>query len=203
MNLSTNRATKYRGSDGQLIGFLPTGAYPYVYTDGSGLTTKNTTVNKLGTWTVVYDSGAAGTAWGRIGWNDLVPSGASVEVVARASDNPAALDLQTYAPVSKNASFTAMGRYIQVRTRLQMNALNETPILYDLTINSAVQACDVDGDGDVDTNDLALIRAGIGKTPTANDPRDGNGDGVIDARDVRACTLKCTRSACATGPVAN
>lgn len=198
MNTSFYRTTKYRGTDGSLVGFLPTGANPYVYTDGSGLTTKNTTVNKLGTWTVVYDSGAGGTEWGKIGWTDSVPTGGSVEVLARASDNPAALDLQPYQAIVKNANFTATGRYIQVRTRLQMNAANESPILYDLTVNSKVAGCDVDGDGDVDTADLALIRAGIGKPVTAGDPRDGNGDGVIDARDVRACTLKCTRTSCAT-----
>lgn len=198
MNVSTYRTTKYRGTDGQLIGFLPTGLNPYVYTDGSGLTTKNTTVNKLGTWTVVYDSGAPGTPWGKINWTDAVPSGASVEVLARSSDNLAALDLQTYQAVAKNASFVSAGRYIQVRTRLQMNASNESPTLLELTINSTANACDVDNDGDIDNDDLALIRAGIGQTAGANDKRDGNGDGVIDMRDVRACTFKCTRSRCAT-----
>jgi len=197
MNTSTYRTTKYRGTDGTLVGFLPTGAYPYVYTDGSGLTTKNTTVNKLGTWTVVYDSGASGTEWGKINWTDSVPTGASVDVVARASDNPAALDLQPYQPVVKNTNFTASGRYVQVRTRLQMNASNETPVLYDLTINSKLLVCDVDGDGDVDSGDIALIQAGIGSTPTANDPRDANGDGKITVNDARTCALKCTRPNCA------
>lgn len=197
MNLGTNRTTKYRGTDGSLVGFLPTGAYPYVYTDGSGLTTKNTTVNKLGTWTVVYDSGGNGTEWGKINWTDSVPTGASVEVLARASDNQAALDLQPYQPVLKNTSFTASGRYVQVRTRLQMNAANETPVLYDLTINSKLLVCDVDGDGDVDSGDIALIQAGIGQTPAAGDPRDANGDGKITVNDARTCALKCTRPGCA------
>jgi len=198
MNLGSNRTTKYRAADGALVGFLPTGAYPYVYTDGSGLTTKNTTVNKLGTWTVVQDSGAAGTPWGKISWNDTVPAGASIEVVARASDNQAALDLQPYVPVPKGASFTGTGRYIQVRTRLQMNTANESPVLYDLTVATKVLVCDVDGDGDVDTNDINLIRAAIGQTPTAGDPRDANGDGKLTILDARACVLQCTRTNCAT-----
>jgi hypothetical protein len=198
MNTGTYRTTKYRGTDGTLVGSLPTGLNPYVYTDGSGLTTKNTTVNKLGTWTVVYDGGANGTAWGKVNWTDTVPSGASVDVVARASDNLAALDLQNYVPVGKNVNLNGIsGRYVQVRTRLQMNAANQSPVLYDLTISSAVAACDVDKDGDVDINDIGLIRAGIGQAPTSGDPRDGDGNGVIDARDVRACTLKCTRANCA------
>ncbi|MCV2353193.1 hypothetical protein LNV09_03360 [Paucibacter sp. B2R-40] len=197
MNLNTNNMSKYKGTDGTPLGLFPTGAYPYVYTDGSGLTTKNTTNNKQGTWTVVYDSAAAGTQWGKVNWSDFVPGGASVEVSTRAADTQAALDLQAYMPVTKNTSFAAAGRFIQVRTRMVNNTNNESPILFDLTINSKVLVCDVDGDGDIDTADLGLIRAGVGLVPVANDPRDANGDGKITINDVRACTLKCTKAACA------
>jgi hypothetical protein len=78
-----------------------------------------------------------------------------------------------------------------------MNAANETPVLYDLTINSKLLVCDVDGDGDVDSGDIALIQAGIGQTPAAGDPRDANGDGKITVNDARTCALKCTRPGCA------
>ena len=61
-----------------------------------------------------------------------------------------------------------------------------------------VQACDVNGDGDVDTDDLALIRMGIGQVPTPGDTRDANLDGKITINDVRLCTLKCTHPNCAT-----
>lgn len=197
MNVSSNRTTKYRSADGSVVGFLPTGANPYVYTDGSGLTTKNQTVNRLGTWTVVHDGGAAGSAWGKISWNDAVPGGASVDVQVRSSDNAAALDLQNYVPVAKGANYSGTGRFIQVRTRLQMNAANESPVLFDLTINPAVTSCDVNSDGKIDLNDLNLIRAAIGQTPTANDARDATGDGKITINDVRACTVKCTNANCA------
>lgn len=197
MNLSSNNMSKYKGVDGTPLGLFPTGAYPYVYTDGSGLTTKNTTNNKQGTWTVVYDSAVAGTPWGRVNWSDFVPSGATVEVSTRAADTQAALDLQTYAPVAKNTDFAAAGRFIQVRTRMVNNAGNESPLLFDLTIASRISTCDIDGDADVDTFDIGMVRAGIGQVPTANDPRDANGDGKITINDVRACTLKCTKPACA------
>jgi len=108
------------------------------------------------------------------------------------------LAAQAYQTVSKNVPFTASGKFIQVLTRLNASTTNASPVLFDLTINTKVTACDVDSDGDVDTADMALIRAGIGQVPAAGDPRDGNGDGRIDARDVRACTLKCTRNNCAT-----
>ncbi len=202
MNLATNRATKYRGVDGATVGFLATGAYPYVYTDGSGLTTRNSTVNRLGTWTVVYDSGAAGTPWGKVDWNDLVPTGALVEVAVRSSDNRAALDLQTYAPVAKNIDFPGTGRYLQVRTRMQMNQAQETPVLYDLTVTSRETStgtiCDIDRDGDVDSADLEAVRASIGATVGAGDLRDPTGDGRVTINDVRACSLRCTRATCAS-----
>lgn len=197
MNISSNNMSKYKGTDGTPLGLFPIGAFPYVYTDGSGLTTKNTTNNKQGTWTVVYDSSAAGTRWGKVNWTDSVPTGATVEVQTRAADSQAALDLQTFAPVAKNVGFNAVGRFIQVRTRMVSNAGNESPVLYDLSINSAVTSCDVDGNGSVNINDIRLIRSGIGQTPAAGDPRDANGDGVISINDARACALVCTKPQCA------
>ena len=58
-------------------------------------------------------------------------------------------------------------------------------------------ACDVDGDGDIDKLDLAAISRARGQTPRVGDPRDANGDGVINAADVKACIPRCTRANCA------
>jgi hypothetical protein len=197
MNIYSNNVSKYRGTDGAFLGVFPTGAFPYVYTDGSGLTTKNTTNNKQGTWTVVYDSGASATPWGKVNWTDTVPSGASVEVAVRSADASASLDLQPYVPVAKNASFSGSGRYLQVRTRLIANTSDQSPILYDLTINSANQSCDVNQSGTIDTTDINAIRNSIGQTPTAGDARDPNGDGKITINDVRLCIMKCSKPQCA------
>lgn len=57
---------------------------------------------------------------------------------------------------------------------------------------------DLDGDGDVDKNDVQLVTNARGVTPTAFDQRDVNGDGIINANDARALTLQCTRTGCAT-----
>ena len=48
------------------------------------------------------------------------------------------------------------------------------------------------------SNDTNLIRAAIGQTVAAGDPRDANADGKITINDVRACVLQCTRPNCAT-----
>ena len=55
-------------------------------------------------------------------------------------------------------------------------------------------AGDVDGDGDVDRNDLTLIAAGLNQPAGGpNDPRDIDKDGRITIFDVRRATSLCTR----------
>ena len=58
-------------------------------------------------------------------------------------------------------------------------------------------ACDINGDGYVDSNDIALITESFG-TPVfgASDPRDANGDGQINVLDARMCTTVCNQSGC-------
>ncbi len=58
-------------------------------------------------------------------------------------------------------------------------------------------ACDINGDGYVDQNDIDLITESIG-TPVfgATDPRDANGDGQISAADVKQCTGQCNQTGC-------
>jgi hypothetical protein len=120
-----------------------------------------------------------------------------VQVQARTADTVAGLPLVPYTPVAKNVAFNASGRFIQIQTRMNANAAGDSPVLYDLSVQSVNTSCDIDADGDIDTADLALIRAGIGKPLTANDPRDATLDGKITINDVRACTLRCTRASCA------
>ena len=57
---------------------------------------------------------------------------------------------------------------------------------------------DVDGDGDVDSADVAAITAARNQAASGPfDPRDLNNDGVIDINDARLATLACTRAHCA------
>ena len=60
------------------------------------------------------------------------------------------------------------------------------------------KAGDVDGDGDIDRNDITAITAARNTNPNGPfDPRDANGDGRIDLTDVRFATTACTRPGCA------
>jgi hypothetical protein len=191
------RMQKYRGTDGAPLGVYPVGDHPYTYSDAAGFSARNITTPS-GTWAVVFDGGAANTPWGKVSWSDLVPQGGAVQVQMRTANTQADLPNQAYAAVTNGGQFNATGRYIQVQARLVANNAGASPLLYDLSIDSKLVVCDIDNDGDIDTNDLNIIRSSIGQVPAANDPRDANVDGKITINDVRACTLRCTRASCAT-----
>ncbi len=74
-----------------------------------------------------------------------------------------------------------------------------TPVYsYTLTnANPVIRQGDLDGDGDVDTDDLAVLQRYLNNPATTDDPKDLNRDGRIDALDARILTTLCTRSRCA------
>ncbi|WP_370244022.1 hypothetical protein [Alteromonas abrolhosensis] len=57
-------------------------------------------------------------------------------------------------------------------------------------------ACDIDGDSNVDMDDLQLIRAARNMSALPGDPRDNDGNGIINILDFRQCSLQCTQSRC-------
>ena len=87
------------------------------------------------------------------------------------------------------------------------NTISAVAVSFSLFVaNSAFaqgMVCDVDVDGDVDSNDIALILAAR-NTPAngPDDPRDADGDGFITVLDARQCALACTLPGCAE-PQAN
>ena len=100
------------------------------------------------------------------------------------ADEPISLDYNTEfkSPTQVN-SFYAPDAY---------RSSDHDPLLVSLKL-----IIDLDGDGDVDKNDLLMVTNARGTTPTAFDQRDVNGDGAINALDARALTLQCTRPGCA------
>lgn len=57
---------------------------------------------------------------------------------------------------------------------------------------------DLDGDRDVDQDDLNIVLVARNQPAGPNDPRDLNRDGIINALDARQLVTLCTRPGCAT-----
>ena len=57
--------------------------------------------------------------------------------------------------------------------------------------------CDINLDGFVDRNDIRLITAARNQAAQPGDPRDNDGNGVINASDARQCAILCTLPQCA------
>jgi len=192
----SHNMAKYRGSNGDFLGVLPVGYEPYTYSDASGTAALSITT-KTGSWALTQDSGAAATPWASVAWNAAVPAGASLLAEVRAADDPALLPGKPFAPALSGAALSGQsGRYMELRLTLNANPQNESPVVYDLTLNSASLVCDVNRDGAINVTDINLIRLGIGQTPSASDPRDANGDGKITVNDARTCALKCSKANC-------
>jgi len=101
------------------------------------------------------------------------------------ADEPISLDYNTeFKSAAQVASFYSANAY---------RSSDHDPLVISLKL-----IIDLDGDGDVDKNDVQLVANARGVTPTAFDQRDVNGDGIINTNDARALTLQCTRAGCAT-----
>ena len=132
---------KLNEADGSVMWRTPVGVTPYTYSDFTGYILRNIT-KKTGTWTVIFDSGVAGTPWGKAGWNSLEPADTSVAVQVRSADTIGGLDSQTWLDVVNDTSFGPInGQFIQIKARLTTGT-DESPILYDLTIQTANQPPD-------------------------------------------------------------
>jgi hypothetical protein len=99
------------------------------------------------------------------------------------------------------AGANGVGRYCYTGNNLGVDAIvGSVGSLTNTVSKTWVQqqaTCDVDLDGDVDKNDLALISRARNQTALPGDPRDSDGDGRITPNDVKVCIPKCTRANCA------
>lgn len=96
-------------------------------------------VQPNGSWTVVYDSGAAGTEFGRIGWNASIPAGTGLGVSYRAANLVSQLDSLPFVPAVNGQPFSGVfGRFVQIRVEFTRATPTTTasPVLFDLTIES-------------------------------------------------------------------
>lgn len=60
--------------------------------------------------------------------------------------------------------------------------------------------CDMNGDGQIDINDIDLVIAKRGQNVTPGSLGDPDGNGVINAIDARICVSYCNNYGCAVNP---
>jgi len=109
----------------------------YTYSDMTGIVSRTITT-KIGTWTVDFDSGGLGTPWGTVSWTAFAPAGTSVTVKVRSSDDKISWSAWETAINGVPLSATPNGRYLQIEVTLQILAGEDSPILYDLTVETAI-----------------------------------------------------------------
>ncbi len=164
------------GGGGATIGAVdfttvPLGGNTYNYSDMTGSTLVGAPDN--GNWVIVEDSGAAGTVWGSVSWNQTITGDGAITVTAATSD-----DNMTFStPVAVTSGGTPAvpnGRYIRVTVAFTRAGTGQSPVLHDLTIqtDTAVDEC---GDGIVAT------------TEECDDGNTTNGDGCDDTCVVEPC----------------
>ena len=192
------------GADGlgavDLTVSLGSGAGPYNYSDMTGAVAIGATAPQ-GTWSVVHDGEQPGQVWARIVWNTepeaSEPPGSSITVEARAADSEAGLPSEPFVPVANGATLGLVGRFIEIQATLRPTGPGGvSPVLSDLRVDGVPERCDVDGDFEVDRDDVLAIVAARGTTALPDDPRDANLDGLISINDARLCVYVCDRPLC-------
>lgn len=138
-------------------------------TDGTELTPYSFTLSAAG-GTVPYS------------WTvNALPAGLSLSVAGVISGTPA----KGSAGVS-SATYTVTDKALKTATKLLT-----------LKINAAPAKADLDADGDVDLNDLKLMKGQFGQVVPANSPFDLNGDLKVNIIDFRRAVRLCTKAKCA------
>ncbi|MBZ4421853.1 RHS repeat-associated core domain-containing protein [Myxococcus sp. RHSTA-1-4] len=106
----------------------------YNYSDMTGSTLAGAPDN--GTWTVVRDSGAAGSEWGKVTWNGQVCGDATLTVTVASSENGTTFSAPVV--VRSGEDFDVPnGRYLRVSVAFKRSSKGESPVLYNLSIGTA------------------------------------------------------------------
>ncbi len=194
------------------------GGQPYNYSDMTGSTLIGAPEN--GTWSIVHDTGIANVDWGNVSWNAFQPDDSNIVVTVSSSTDGLTFGA-TEAAVNGAGLAVANGQYLKVsvgfsrsNSDADMDGINDSPILFDLTIaaitnqppNCSAAAPDVallwppnhkfraieiggvtDPDGDIVSVTIDTIRQDepVLESSTGNTAPDGRGVGTAVA-EVRA-----------------
>jgi len=101
--------------------------------DLTGIVARNMT-SRFGTWTVTYDSGVAGTPWGVVSWQAVTPTGTTVTVRVRSSEDEESWSAWEPTASGTELSLTPVGRYIEIQASIQALIGAQVPSLQELTV---------------------------------------------------------------------
>lgn len=108
---------------------VPVGAYPYNYSDMTGIT-RLTVTKPTGTWTEILDSEQTGYQWGTIVLDTEEPAGTDVRLRLRAADSRDLLESLAWQEVASATELSDYrGRYLEVEVTLQSDQRNVTPVV--------------------------------------------------------------------------
>jgi len=139
VHLYSNKICKYDGTNGDPLGVYNTGLSPYTYSDAAGLGYSGS-INS-GKWTVIHDSQAASTIWDQILWNADVPEGTELIVKVRSSEDQSTWSPWEEAENGVDLSATPDGRYIEIEVTFKAPVGEDSPVLYDLTVDGTCASC--------------------------------------------------------------
>jgi hypothetical protein len=102
----------------------------------STMTAPTSKVYDKGTWTVIHDSLTDNAYWGTISWNSYEPKGTKVTVRVRSSNDKTNWSNWEPANNGLNLKLTPNGRYLEVEVILEKFNSAQSPVVYDVTVNT-------------------------------------------------------------------
>ncbi|MCL4180296.1 MAG: hypothetical protein KJ072_21450 [Verrucomicrobia bacterium] len=114
------------------------GGNHYGYSDMTGIIVRQTTT-RLGSWLIQHDTHTLNTPWGTVAWDANVPSGCSLKVRARSSNNLTDWSLWEAARNGGRLTATPPARYLQTEVILQSLVPRTSPVLHELRLASSDQ----------------------------------------------------------------
>jgi streptogramin lyase len=134
IHVSADKISKFNGTDGAPLGWRPSGKNPYTYSDATGIGLMSSVV--VGTWDVIFDSEAADTQWDVVNWTSYETENTSLIVKIRSSNDQVAWSPWETATNGITLGSTPVGQYLQIEVTMKIISGDESPILYDLTVEA-------------------------------------------------------------------
>lgn len=116
-----------------LVKDIPNSDGHNAYSDMTGIISRTIT-NKIGRWTVIYDSKSINTLYEKISWDSKEPTGTLITVRARTSIDK--INWSNWKLVSNNSSLKSIptGRFLQIEATFKIISGNISPSLSKLII---------------------------------------------------------------------